>query len=51
MINYNNISSILEERSPELINELKASLLKTGKTLNKDFKEHQILAAITFAEM
>ena len=34
-----------------LITELKASLLREGKTLNRDSKEHQVLAAIQFAEM
>ena len=31
--------------------QLKAALVKTGKTLNSDYKEHQVLAAIAFSEM
>ena len=51
ILNYNNISLILNSKTTKLRNELKSVFVKTGNTLSSDFKDHQVLAAVTFAEM
>ena len=51
MLNYRNISSILQTKSDTILAQLRIASSNTVGINNVDNKEHQVLAAIAFSEM